>query len=312
MANLMLTTVCTRQCAYCFAASETGGHASWSLVEDFVRWIRLSGVTQLRLIGGEPSLYPRFKELIELAGDLEVVIFSNGDVPTSARETLAAAPNVRLVLNVAAPEDQLPGEADRMALLTTALPDRVMPGFNIYNLPVRADSVLPLYDRYPLVRRLRVGLAAPTADAANCALHPRHYPEVGRRVGALALAAADIGVQLELDCGFVRCMFDDDAANALEQSGATWASHCSPTLDLLLDGVLISCFGVGRRETIQFDPSVPADEFRARFSKRVEPWRRAGIYPECTSCKVRERGACTGGCLSWTRRFTAAPDEVFL
>ncbi len=68
--------------------------------------VRKSGGKEIRLLGGEPTLHPEFPALLEsaLARGLRLLVFSNGLMPGSAIEALAAMPpdRCRVVLNIEA------------------------------------------------------------------------------------------------------------------------------------------------------------------------------------------------------------------
>ncbi len=317
MANLMLTARCVRSCAFCFAQramASQPAEASLDDVERFSEWVAHAGIGQLRLVGGEPTLHSRLGEVLMLGRrqGLELLIFTSGLVPPHALEALVDEPErVVLVMNCLPPEQRRSRELAHQLRTVHAMPDRVMPGFTISGLPWSFDFLLELLEHHPFRRRLRLGLGLPALGATNRALHPRQYLEVGRRVGELAEQAAALGVELELDCGFVRCMFDDRSMAALERNGTRFGFGCSPTLDVLPDGSVIHCFALASISRLPWDSSLPPDNYRDRFTEMLAPWRLAGIFPECSSCDLRRDGTCAGGCLARTiQRFRPATGRI--
>src|SRR3989338_1928218 len=100
MANLVVSGVCNLKCAYCFAGdylcapSDSRAPAFISL-DDFearLDFLDRSGITEIRLIGGEPTLHPRFPELIERARRRakHILVFSHGLIPERALACLTA------------------------------------------------------------------------------------------------------------------------------------------------------------------------------------------------------------------------------
>ncbi len=312
MANLMLAGRCNRACSYCFAGrsmARTPELADESLWRRFVPWLERSGIDALRLVGGEPTLHPRFAEVVRAGVEAgrNILLFTNGLMPDSALDALTRLPEERLrvVMNVQSPDERAPDELQRQRRVVEALPDRVQLGFNVHRLPLEMDFLLDLVEELPLGRWIRVGLALPTLRGGNRSLPVRRYPVVGRSLARFARSAAAAGASLELDCGFVRCMFDEDALAALEQACLRFV--CDPTLDVTTGGDLVHCFALDSLMARPFDPSEPADAVRADFRAALAPWRMAGIYPECSACPWKGT-ACSGGCLAATiRRFRHTP-----
>jgi molybdenum cofactor biosynthesis enzyme MoaA len=111
VANLSITSRCNADCAFCFArsaqqgVSESDGYMSRELFESCLEFLDRSGIGQARLIGGEPTLHPRFPELSQRALDrgFRLLVFSNGLIREAALEWLERAPadRVSVLLNAA-------------------------------------------------------------------------------------------------------------------------------------------------------------------------------------------------------------------
>jgi sulfatase maturation enzyme AslB (radical SAM superfamily) len=306
MPNAVLTEVCNKRCAYCFAADTMAassarfmGLEAWST---FLDWLDRSGIEEARIVGGEPTLHPRFPEVVAEAAarGKRLVVFSNGLMPARSLAALAALPagRCKVVMNTHEPPDRNRHELERQAEVVRALPGQVMLGYNLYRLPFDMDFMLPLFRKWPLERRLRVGLALPMLGSPNACLRPHQYPVAGARLGRFARAATQLGVVLELDCGFVRCMFDDQAIAALEANSAGLRFSCAPILDVAHDGSVIHCFALGDHCAQRLDPEGTVQSVDERFRSDLGAYRTAGIYPECTDCEFRKAGQCAAGCLS--------------
>lgn len=314
MANAVLTGTCNKSCSYCFAQEHMAGSGAFLADEDWTGYLDLlerSDRPEARLVGGEPTLHPRFGELVAeaLGRGLRLLVFTNGLMPARSLEALAAAPEARceLVMNCHEAPDRNAGELERQIAVIQALPGRVALGYNIYRLPFDMDFMLTLYAELPLARLLRVGLALPMPDGTNPHLLPHQYPIAGSRLGAFARRAGALDVRLHLDCGFVRCMFDDAAVAAFESTGALWRSGCSPILDYGSGAAVMHCFALGDHHAAVASTGDTAQAIADGFRARLGPLRAAGIYRECTGCAFRERGECYGGCLSHVRlRFREA------
>lgn len=308
MANISLTSTCNRTCSYCFAreALETHGsgpgHMPVDRVEQALAFLVRSRVSEARLLGGEPTLHPAFDRIVDRALELglRLLVFSGGLIPERALRRLEAVPEAALsvLLNVASPATGRPHEVARQQEVFRRLGSKVVLGITIDSPAIDLSLLLQLIDEYGLGRTVRLGLAQPVLSGSNSHLHPRHYREVGRRVTEFGLRAKERGVRLDFDCGWVPCMFPDGALDALGLTSAEVGLRCSPLLDLLPDGRVISCYPLAAQGAEPLVENRDAGWMRSRFSKRQEVDRVFTLYRECEDCRWRGRGECLGGCVS--------------
>lgn len=78
-----LTYQCDRDCSFCYARGLKEEFREHMSLEDFTflaGWAREQGWQRLRLLGGEPTQHPRFREILEVCRDkgLTVYITTNG------------------------------------------------------------------------------------------------------------------------------------------------------------------------------------------------------------------------------------------
>ncbi|MBM3744408.1 MAG: radical SAM protein [Acidobacteria bacterium] len=284
MANLSITAVCNRACGYCFASGTWNGGPAYMAWADYVGALGLlerSGIDQVRLLGGEPTLHPEFLRMLNTALERgsRVLVFTNGLMPRPALERLEGTPadRVAVLVNVAAPEESSVEERTGQAETLARLGLRVTLGLNIQTPGFQPDFLLELIRLHGLARTIRFGLAHPCLDGSNRYLHPRHYRAVGERLARFRRRAEAEGVALELDCGFVPCMFPPETGE--------WSSAgCGPAPDVLPDGAAISCYPLYGLRRERLEAGVDAAELRRRFDAAGGP--------------LRAEGRCDGGCLA--------------
>jgi len=308
MANISLTSTCNRTCSFCFARDALEahgplrGHMPLDRVERALAFLARSRVPEARLLGGEPTLHPDFDRIVERALELglRLLVFSGGLIPERALRRLEAVPEASLsvLLNVASPATGRTHEVARQLEVFRRLGSKVVLGLTIDSPGIDPSFLLPLIDEHGLGRTVRLGLAHPVLSGSNGYLHPRHYAEVGRRVTEFGLRAKERGVRLDFDCGWVPCMFPDGALDALGLTSAEVGLRCSPMLDLLPDGRVISCYPLAAQGAEMLGESHDAGWMRSRFSKRQKADRVFTLYRDCEDCRWRGRGECSGGCLS--------------
>jgi len=298
MANLSIAAVCNRACGYCFARSSWNGGPPYMALSAYERALGLlerSGIDQVRLLGGEPTFHPEFVRMVSAALErgFRVLVFTNGLMPRPALDELAGTPvdRVAVLVNAAAPEESTVEERVGQAETLARLGPRVTVGLNIQTPGFQPDFLLELIRRHGLARTIRFGLAHPCLDGSNRYLHPRHYRAVGVRLARFAPRAEAEGVALELDCGFVPCMFPPGTGE--------WSSAgCGPAPDILPDGTAISCYPLYGLRRERLEDGVDAAQLRRRFEAAGAPFRAAGVFRECSDCTPRAEGRCEGGCLA--------------
>ena len=298
MANISLTTACNRDCAYCFAAAERrsgAGHMSVGTFQKALDFLERSGIGEARLLGGEPTLHPEFPRLVELALErgLRVQVFSNGVMPEPALRCLESHPAERVTVAI----NTSPGDAGQQEAFAR-LGNRAALSFNINTPAFEPSLLLDLIRQHRISPRIRFGLAHPAADASNRFLHPLRYQAVGTRLARFLEAARAAAVEPSFDCGFVPCMFPPGFADALGPAAGGIGSCCSPILDILPDGCVVSCFPLALLAREPLPEVENAEALRGRFTARLSGYRRLGVFRECAACEARQSGRCNGGCLA--------------
>jgi len=308
VANLSITSLCNRRCSYCFARQRGGPHlpAGPHMTEDTflsaLDFLQRSGMTQIRLLGGEPTLHPRitgFLEEIQRRG-LSAMVFSNGLMPESVLDYLEKSEDGRISLLVNAAVMESPAEEiQRQRAVLRRLRGKAMLGVNMTSPAVDLSVLLEWTTEFKLSPFIRLGLAHPCHGGENRYLHPNQYAAVGERLLDFREKARRQGVSLRYDCGFVPCLFSRSGPETLKEILGEAQFVCSPIPDILPDGSLIPCYPLGRAFR---EKNIPGDrgaaEVRGNFNGQLLPFRGPGIYRECATCPFRQAGVCPGGCLA--------------
>jgi MoaA/NifB/PqqE/SkfB family radical SAM enzyme len=308
VANLAVTAVCNLTCPYCFAADLAGAvppHERFVSRAEFERMLDFldrSGIDEARLLGGEPTLHPDFIALAEAARKRgkRLIVFSNGLMRHEVLDYLASlsAEDGCVMVNVGSPATVPDGVHRRQVEALRRLQERAVISFNLYRLDLEMAFLLDVVAEtgcYPLIR---LGLAQPCLSAGNIHIHPTQYRAAARKITAFAEQAAESGVRIDFDCGFVRCMFTNAELATLRRCGMEPVFRCSPILDLNTVGEVIHCYPLADLCTLTLDDQVTADVLRHAFEGEIAPLRLLGIYPECSACPLKAEGMCSGGCLA--------------
>lgn len=306
MANISLTQHCPLACDYCFARSlpddfNLPDFMSRATFDWALHLLQRSGIRQVRLLGGEPTLHPQFPSLVEdiIKAGLDLMLFTNGQMSDSIIDCLAELPTERvsILVNAATCLFTAGSALDpSVAGLFRRLGNRIALGLNISSPAGLSDHILNHVSRYGLLPAVRLGLAHPHAAADRPFLHPRLYRMVGERLVAFLDRARQLGIEVNLDCGFVPCMFPNGGQELEPELARQIGRRCSPIPDILPDGSVIACFPLARKGRFRPDNGDDLAEIRNRFSALEQSFESLGIFPECAACRARSNGCCSGGC----------------
>lgn len=323
MANLSIANVYNLKCPYCFAATYMADQVilpfiGFDAFSQYLDFLTASGFDQARLIGSEPTLHPQFSKLVEtaLARGFTILLFSQGLISERFLNFLTSLPaeKVQILIDMnATRKGSQPNEKESTRLQESVerLGARAILGFNIYRPIFSLTPVLDLIAGTECQPKIRLGLAQPFLTGSNTDLHPQRYPAVGEQIVHWARKAAAVGVRLEFDCGFVRCMFSTADLETLRNLGVDVGWRCNPILDLTPNGQAIHCFPLTGAVETAVDNDETAREVWQRLLAQTALYRQSGIYPECATCSFRWQEGCTGGCLAHTiRRFCHTPNHL--
>lgn len=307
MANIAITSLCNLNCQYCFTQEaykgdeKNIGHMS---VDDFklsLGILKRSKIQQVSVLGGEPTLHPRFTEFINLIlqSELEAKVFTNGIMSEEIRRFLAELPEskISIIVNINNLKDGPDALPKSLKETLNALKRKVIPGFNIYSKDLQLLPLLDLINSFDLQKKVRLGLAQPCTGVENRYLPLKHYFLVGRKVLEFAQRASNQSVKLILDCGFVPCMFgtSDFVEYGIDREIGL---HCDPIPDILPDGTVISCYPLFGYDNRNISGTEDISLIRESMKESQQVFKDLGIFKTCSVCSFRSKGMCSGGCTS--------------
>ena len=285
--NLILTQVCNRQCRYCFARDMlTQGRnlgrqfMERDLFEQAVDLAVYSRATEIRFLGGEPTLHPEFIEFAQSAMSrrLKLIVFSNGLIPAGPLEFLCGLTpeQVGLLVNVNDESTYEPGEYRRLREGLGALGRRVTCGYNISQPNFNLEPILRLIPELGLYPSVRLGIAHPVLSAQNQFLPWGDARTVARRIIETARLTDSSDIILGLDCGFTLCMFKDFYDEVIDLR-LNFKCTCQPVLDLTPDGNIWYCLALLGTPPVPPDwllpgPAVLSQTIRVGVQHHTQLW----------------------------------------
>ena len=321
--NVMINTYCNLKCPYCFAedvmcAKTTSNQMS---LEDFklvLAFHKQNNMRVVRLIGGEPTLHPQFKEFVNLIVQDDffegVHIFTNGTFNSDIALFLFNIPTdkgVTLLFNVN--EDSYLKERreqvyNNVRLLSKRMnyvngvesPCLTTIGINFYSPNQEYKFVIDLAEECN-IPYIRWSITIPnTQEKIDYRTYVRSFFNLLIDFFYLCLIS---GKQVTQDCNAIPlCAFEAEEIQEflyLVPNLFTQTS-CIPVFDVTPDLKVARCFGMSEYQEVnllEYDNIQDlADEFNFLFRK-IE---KKILYPECESCAVFVRnGEKSCGCMKY-------------
>jgi sulfatase maturation enzyme AslB (radical SAM superfamily) len=314
--NILLTNHCNRKCSYCFAqervscaadGEKPASPADFISDADFltaVRFAKRSKMETIGVLGGEPSLHPRFTDLLAMAWEegIHTKIFTNGlwrEESVAFIEGLDRSrwKQVNFVLNMNGPARTPEWQERAQERLLARIGRLCSMSFNISRPDFDPFFLVDFIEKYETRRNIRLGVAQPLARMANEHIDVADYRVMVPTLMELARRCDERNISLGFDCGFTLCMFTAQELGELDLAGARFRATCGPAIDIGTDLTAWACFPLstfsrGERLTDFEDLEALARSFRQKF----EPLFETGAMPQCVTCRHRKRGRCSGGC----------------
>jgi radical SAM protein with 4Fe4S-binding SPASM domain len=306
MANLSINNSCNRKCVYCFANDTRNEFGKASMNNETYHkaldYLQRSGLKQVRLLGGEPTLHPQFKSFVKkaLERNFDIMLFTNGLISDEILDFLISIPEGKLsiLLNTIHPSESDKTAMKRQQLIMTKLGRVTIPGINIYNAKQELDYLVEYVIRYNLKKEIRLGISHSVLSRNNTFLHPKEYRKIGYNIALFKQETGEKGIALGFDCGFVPCMFPEKYFDLLAEELKKAGNCCHPIIDLLTDGSFIACYPLNNFQKIKIQDQMLAGELIKAFDESLLPYKGIGIYPYCSTCPLFNI-RCNGGCMSY-------------
>ncbi len=207
MANVSVTLACQQECTYCFARglADRVPVAATSMnpwqFDEVLTFLRRSGISQVRLLGGEPTLHDDFCWMVDetVRQGFRLLVFSNGLLPEAALQRLErmAPGEISVLVNIGT------GALPRRQDVLDRLGSRIIPGLTLSGAAGEVDALVAAVESHREVKSVRLGVAHPQLDGNNAYARPKDYPRIGRTVSKISARMAERGVAVEYDCGLV-------------------------------------------------------------------------------------------------------------
>lgn len=312
MANIMLNDYCNLSCSYCFARNTYSMNKKYITLNNFklaLDFILKDNEELIGLIGGEPTLHPKFYEILELLNCDErvknILLFTNGTQLQQMITTLEC-PKASILLNFNNESDigenytKIIKNINELYERGYDLEHRLALGLNVYNNRIRFD-IFDVLQRFN-IRIIRISLVVPNNDLLN---NPRNYfLEYSSTLKKYISIAIEKNIIPIFDCNTPPlCTIDNKFRKEILMKMKNRITNvicnecdCFPVIDILPNLDVIRCFGTWNYTKKKISQFKNIEELRdyyiSSYDLKVKNTNRS---PSCKNCNYRNK--CSGGCL---------------
>ena len=279
--------------------------------ERVLDWLSRGGEKMVGLMGGEPTIHPRFETFLDLAArkGIRCSVFTNGLKLEETADALKRA-GARVLVNLNEPSALGAGNVRALergleAMLEKGLRDRLTFGVNICRRGYDFSYAVEWMKRFGH-HELRTAIAVPNSPASGFDTldYLRGYMA---DVIRLAEELDSIGAFPSFDCNRLpMCLVRESGIlqhPALEEmlrrsNLAKGAEPCQPVMDILPDETAIRCFGLSEKTRVRISDFRSPRHLRRYWETHLDALGFL-VPPEkkCTQCYEYLAGLCQGGCL---------------
>lgn len=294
--NILLTTACSLDCIYCFARTLRTDQVTHEMSLAELETILASMDPRrdwVRLMGGEPTLHTHYPQVIRMVKEsgFRVAVFTNG-LHAILRKTDPELPD-QVLVNLNNWPDYTGTQQEAIQANLSALGSRASLAYTIlepdFDLAVHRQLILEA----GLQPVIRLGLAQPVIGGDNAYLKGADLPAAHRALVRWARILSDDGIRLSMDCGFMRCQFNDADIETLVRAGTVLKFDCSPTLDVGPGLQVWRCYAFSSGSGVDWSEFESVEQMHQWFAGCDRKWGRP-----CAGCEFEVQGWCRGGCLA--------------
>ena len=320
MANIMLTERCNLKCPYCFADEFVNKENTNISLENFSKALMfaMSGKHfsgRIGLIGGEPTLHPQFREILQILQEEErvtnAVIFTNG-IRMDETFDITKEDKYTVLINLNSPDDIGKDSFEKIQENTDIFVNRLNKrrfltvGLNLYKPDMDCSFYKEFLRRFD-VHTARLSITVPNHSQSSG--FERFY-EMKRLAYDLYVDLLYDGREVIFDCNMPPyCVWTEEEMKkiSLIQSGqfagrrgfTLGCSECHPVIDILPDLTAVRCFGMSDSTKVKLSDFKTVDQLYKYYMKTADS-RMVKIpsLTKCGTCTYFRKKQCYGGCLA--------------
>ncbi|XCH79182.1 MAG: radical SAM protein [Candidatus Dehalobacter alkaniphilus] len=313
--NIMLTNYCNLKCSYCFANCDPKNKVNISdeNYANILDFFKRSGHAELRLLGGEPTLHPKFEQWVNegIADPFfgKIQLFTNALVLDQKLSHSIVHPKVSFLINLNGPkvigEHLYNKTIENVEYLVFEYQRRnleplVTLGINIFEPDFDYTYIINQSKKLKL-RTIRYSITVPSNNSQPGTL--QHYESfVPRLVDFLDECHAK-NIIPHIDCNNPpKCIFSNEQLVDFIYSGydIIHKEMCRPVMDIRPDLSVARCFVFEDYLSVNIIDFNTVAEIQEFFIREIDSKRfNNPAFKECGGCRFWQERKCQGGCLGY-------------
>lgn len=334
MPNIMLTYRCNLHCSYCFAnefVNKQNTDITFENFEKAISFLTKTGSSHIGLIGGEPTLHPKFGEMMERLISNErvdgITVYTNG-LLLQHYIPLLTDPKVRILINCNSPAvigerafQTIRNNLDKL-ITEKGIRDRINLGINLYSDDMDYEYMVELLKRYAL-HRVRISVTVPDFSACGKVDVLEYFKSRKQFLLGFLRVMDSIQVVPYYDCNKPPyCIWTDEEKKWLESYVAKYPiqdsnlignhSQCFPVIDILPNLQAVRCFGMSDYLKLNIDDFKDVPDIANYFINSIDSNAyKISACADCRECYERNIRHCTAGCIGFKAAQITAANDFF-
>lgn len=314
--NILLTEICNLSCPFCFARKIVSKTQKREMdVRDFQRlldFLEKNGQTEVRLLGGEPTLHSQFKEIVAYAilRKFKIRLFTNGFFSNELARWMAGKKqsivySVNLAATAFASEENKLVVERNLEILGNA--SKIDGSITVDSADLnKYTSIVALVEKNKF-ESVRIAIANNTVDNSGSRSVADDYKKVIVAIVGLVDELKKTGdFSLSFNCGFTPCMFERREIKRLLEAGIRlrgWSCQGKAgSFDVTSDLYTFPCYIADELKTAKVFDFKNLGLAKAYNNSLFEyAFRNSSLstIKKCTSCSFFKRRECRGPCLGY-------------
>lgn len=314
--NIVINNICNQSCEYCFAnkvIEEDKRNMSYEDYKYCLDFLQKNNMKDIRLIGGEPTLHPKFGLFITQAlnkGFKDITIFTNGTFDESVLDILLyASKNARLNIIINFNHKLMVGEKNYQKTVHNIKElvnhCNLVLGVNIYKPNQDINFYTDIIKKYSSIKNVRFSYVVPNTEGKQNIDLLSYFKSLQPVATALIKACFENNTQIHFspDCNNIPlCMLEDDLLRlfAMIDTRLLKPSICKPVLDIKPNLDVIRCFAISDN-IVNLKKANTIKELVEHFESNDKKFDNNPIFEQCKKCTVylRNNRSCT--CLAYRK-----------
>jgi sulfatase maturation enzyme AslB (radical SAM superfamily) len=323
--NLLITNRCNNTCSYCFLKDGLlppeydGGNISdkdFDTALDFaVEFARLGVKKNLNLLGGEPTLHPKFKKILVKSINsikdrdsnckelLPVNIFTNGIFDSDIAEFISEQ-RCGVMFNINNPSTYPDNEWNTINQNLQIISSNrnyedngITLSLNVHKTDQKIDYMFELAEQYN-IKKLRVDIARPNPAKDNNYIPLDKIHTIIPELISIAEKCTKNGIQYISDCCLPVCSISNNQLKSFKENGVYLSFSCPGAFDVNYDLEFWYCLPMRNIKFGKLYDYENAHKLLIEVDKKTTPIRwNVHSKDGCDSCKWNTINICQGGCL---------------